>query len=211
MRLTVASLLVSVAAVHAQTTAAAADTVAIAPRSDRPPLAARALARVPGMLATSAWNLAIRAPKAWPRTPRGYGQRFGDQVGFAVVETSVEAGAGFGAARMLLWRREEASCASVVNTRRVAQLAGRLTCSVRQTLTMRTDAGRVRPNVAVAIGILAATVVSLQWRPENDTPQHARMFVLQRTAISYGSRIFWGAVFPPRIDPNAGGAERRSR
>ena len=201
--------LFSVAPMHAQTSPTA-DTLLIAPTKETTPLVSRALARAPGLLATSALTFAIRAPAAWPRTARGYGQRVGDQVGFVIVETSVEALTGYGAARTLQWRHEDSSCAVVVNTRRVAQFAGRLACSTRQTLTMRTDAGRLRPNLVVAAGILAATVVSLQWRPENDTPQHARLFVLQRTAISYGARIFLGAVFPPRRAAMVGHAEHRS-
>lgn len=142
-----------------------------------------------GVLAASIGNQIIASPTGWPRTWRGYGNRLGDQVAFAVIEESVRALVG----TTVDWVPDTVPCVRPAHpggdsaTHRGPGLVRRVGCALRQTALMRTPAGAARPNLPFATGVVLASVASVAWRPEGKNPVKARALVATRIGVVFGA------------------------
>lgn len=139
-----------------------------------------------GMVSAATWTQVIGMPEDWPRTWRGYGNRLGDQVGFAAVEESVHAGLQ----AVIPWRSFEPECtgARAGHAWRARSMAA-VRCGLRSTFVAQTRAGEARPNVPLLGAVVAASAASLAWRPERKSAHKGQLFVLTRIGIVTGATV----------------------
>jgi hypothetical protein len=135
-----------------------------------------AIALTAGLVVAGATGAQIvGSPEAWPRTIGAFGQRVADQTGFYVVQTSTYrvVTAGFG------WQADTARCGTSELVR----------CSVVRTFTAFDRNGVRRANVPLLTSIVAATGVSVAWRPERKDPNKTLAFVATRLGIAFGGYV----------------------
>lgn len=139
-----------------------------------------------GMVSAATWTQVLGVPEGWPRTWRGYGNRLGDQVGFAAVEESVHAGLQ----AVIPWRSLEPEClgARAGHAWRARPVAA-VRCGLHSTFVAQTRAGEARPNVPLLGAVITASAVSLAWRPERKSAQKGQLFVLTRIGIATGATV----------------------
>jgi hypothetical protein len=139
-----------------------------------------------GAVSAASWTQVIGMPEGWPRTWRGYGYRLGDQVGFAVAEESVRAGL----LAVVPWRSMETACVGARAGRAWnARANAALRCGMHSTFVAYTEAGAPRPNVPLLGAVIAASAVSLAWRPERKSARKGQLFVLTRVGIVTGATV----------------------
>lgn len=159
---------------------------AASPRIER--MEASFMRRLPamGIAAVSAATMtqALGVPTGWPRTWGGFGRRFGDQAGFAVIEEGVRLSLG----ATVNWVPDARPCGGRATVQLRAVLP-RLGCAVRETVLLRTPEGRPRPNFPLGVGAVSAAAASTIWRPDADTRAHAISLAATRVAIVLGATV----------------------
>lgn len=117
----------------------------------------------------------VGSPEAWPRTIGAFGQRVADQTGFYVVQTSTYRVItnGFG------WSADTTPCATSELVR----------CSFVRTFTAFDRNGVRRANVPLLTSIMAATGVSVAWRPERKDADKTLTFVATRLGLAFGGYV----------------------
>lgn len=117
----------------------------------------------------------VGTPEAWPRTLGAFGQRVADQTGFYLVQTSTYRVVTneFG------WAADTTRC----NTSELVR------CSFVRTFTAFDRNGVRRANVPLLSSILAATGVSVAWRPERKDNEKALAFVATRLGLAFGGYV----------------------
>ena len=144
-----------------------------------------------GLVSASVWTQAIGVPEKWPRTWRGYGYRLSDQVGFALTEKGIQAGLS----SVMPWRSEVRPCDAARGGRPVfARTAAAVRCGLQRTFVAADARGARRPNAPLLGAIVAASVVSLAWRPERESARKGQLFVLTRAGLSTGASVVAGSV-----------------
>jgi len=147
------------------------------PHSGAPPDSAPPVPRfVPYVARTAVAGAAgtwvLGAPKAWARTPAGFGKRVADQGGLYTLQVGGE--------RLLLrgmgWHHGGAPC----RERSFLRLAA---CATARTAVARDGQGVRRVNVPLLGSVVAATAVSLAWRPERGDAAEGRLFIGTRVGV----------------------------
>lgn len=123
-------------------------------------------------VAGAAGTWVLGAPKAWARTPAGLGKRVADQAGLYTLQVGGE--------RLLLrgmgWHHDGAPC----RERSLVRLAA---CATARTAVARDGGGVRRANVPLLGSVVAATAVSLAWRPERGDAAEGRLFIGTRVGV----------------------------
>lgn len=137
-----------------------------------------------GSVSAATWAQAIGMPGEWPRTWHGYGNRLGDQLGFAATEEVLR----LGLAAAVPWRSAPRACPGARRGRGTwARLGAAARCGVAGTFVAHNRAGERRPNLPLLGAIVAASAVSLSWRPERTDAHKGQLFLLTRVGISMGA------------------------
>ena len=138
------------------------------------------------IVGSAAWTQLLGVPEKWPRTWRGYGYRVGDQVGFNVAEESLR----FGLEAVIPWRPLAGPCRGAEAGRgwRARSVAA-TRCGLERTFVAQNTDGAQRPNAPLLGAIIAASAVSLAWRPERTDAHKGQLFVLTRVGIVTGATV----------------------
>lgn len=127
------------------------------------------------IVAGAAGAQVLHTPKAWPRTLEGFGKRVADQTGFYVAQ----AGSSHLVSRAIGYHIDDAPCTG----------QALIPCAVVRTFTARDRRNVRRFNVPFAASTLAATAVSVSWRPERATRSEALSFVATRVGVVFAGFI----------------------
>lgn len=137
-----------------------------------------------GTVSAASWTQVIGMPEAWPRTWQGYGNRLGDQVGFAATEEVLR----LGLEAAVPWHSAPRPCPGARPGRGTWQRLGAATkCGLAGTFVAYARDGERRPNVPLLGAIVMASAVSLSWRPERTDAHKGQVFLLTRVGISMGA------------------------
>lgn len=137
-----------------------------------------------GSVSAATWAQVIGMPDTWPRTWHGYGNRLGDQLGFAATEEVLR----LGLEAAVPWRSAPRACPGARPGRGTwARLGAAARCGVAGSFVAHNRAGERRPNLPLLGAIVAASAVSLSWRPERTDAQKGQLFLLTRVGISMGA------------------------
>jgi hypothetical protein len=151
------------------------------------PLAVRYRAMAFGMVSAATWTQALGMPEGWDRTWQGYGNRLGDQLGFGVSEEVLR----LGLERATHWRNVTPTCERARAGRPFMARVGAATrCGMTSTFVAQNRAGERRPNVPLLGAIVAASALSLTWRPERKTAAKGQVFFATRVGIVTGATVF---------------------
>jgi hypothetical protein len=151
------------------------------------PLAVRYRALAFGMVSAATWTQALGVPEGWDRTWQGYGNRLGDQLGFGVSEEVLR----LGLEHATHWRSVTPACEGARPGRRFLSRVGAATrCGMSSTFVLQNRAGERRPNVPLLGAIVAASALSLTWRPERKTAHKGQLFMVTRVGIVTGATVF---------------------
>jgi hypothetical protein len=171
-------------------TAQGQDTVAVESRTAEiaaEPLAVRYRALAFGMVSAATWTQALGVPEGWDRTWQGYGNRLGDQLGFGVSEEVLR----LGLEHATHWRAVTPACESARPGRPfVARFGAATRCGMSSTFVAQNRAGERRPNAPLLGAIVAASALSLTWRPERKTAHKGQLFMITRVGIVTGATVF---------------------
>jgi hypothetical protein len=179
-----AALLVSAPAV-----ATAQETTSGAAHGE--PVALRYRAMAFGVVSAATWTQALGVPEGWDRTWQGYGNRLSDQVGFALSEELLRVGLE----RATGWESAYGPCDAAHGARPWRTRAGAATrCALRSTFAARSSAGATRPNAPLLGAIVAASALSLTWRPERKSASKGQLFMVTRVGIVTGATVVNRAV-----------------
>lgn len=127
------------------------------------------------IVASAAGTQLLRTPDAWPRTPRGFGNRLLDQGGFYLAQTTLQR-ALFRAGG---WRPDADPCGRGL----------RLGCATVRTLTVHDRGGARRANLPLLASVGAASLLSAAWRPERRDAGSAAAFAGARIGIVLGGYV----------------------
>jgi hypothetical protein len=183
----IAALCLTARAVSAQ----ALSTPGLADRTREASESRRIAMLAAGAVSAATWTQAIGMPDKWPRNWRGYGNRLGDQVGFGATEEVLRIGLG----AAIPWRRAPRPCPGARAGRGTWTRVGAATkCGLAGTFVAYNRDGEPRPNVPLLGAIVAASAVSLSWRPERADAHKGQVFLLTRVGISVGASSVSRAV-----------------
>ncbi|MFY7922297.1 MAG: hypothetical protein ACOVSI_07770 [Gemmatimonas sp.] len=169
--------------------AQARDTVSSAVH--REPVALRYRALAIGVVSAATWVQAFDIPEGWDRTWQGYGNRLSDQVGFALTEELLREGLS----RATGWESAFGPCDAARGARPWHGRARAATrCAVHSTFVAHNRAGASRPNAPLLGAIVAASALSLTWRPERASASKGQRFMVARVGIVTGATVVSRAV-----------------
>jgi hypothetical protein len=144
-----------------------------------------------GVVSSATWTQALGVPEGWDRTWQGFGNRLSDQVGFALSEELWRVGLE----RATGWESAYGPCDAAHGARPWRTRAGAATrCALRSTFAATNSAGATRPNVPLLGAIVAASALSLTWRPERKSASKGQLFMVTRVGIVTGATIVNRAV-----------------
>ncbi|AMW03901.1 hypothetical protein GEMMAAP_01695 [Gemmatimonas phototrophica] len=166
------------------------DTVAVDARKAEiaaEPLAVRYRALALGMVSSATWTQAMGVPEGWDRTWQGYANRLGDQLGFGVSEEVLR----LGLEHATHWRSVTPACEGARSGRPfVARFGAATRCGLSSTFVAQNRAGERRPNVPLLGAVVAASALSLTWRPERKSAHKGQLFMVTRVGIVTGAMVF---------------------
>jgi hypothetical protein len=179
-------LLVAPRVAGAQDTTRTAPTAFPVPDVPHEPLAVRYRALALGMVSAASWTQAMGVPEGWDRTWQGYGNRLGDQLGFGASEELLR----LGLEQVTHWKSVTAPCEGARAGRPFsARLGAATSCSLASTFLAHNRAGERRPNLPLLGAIVAASAISLTWRPERKSASKGQVFMLTRVGIVTGATV----------------------
>lgn len=185
-----AVLLLGLAAARGQAQAPPRDSAPVLSESSEvpaEPLATRYRALAFGMVSAATWTQLLGMPEGWDRTWQGYGNRLGDQLGFGASEELLR----LGLEHTTHWRQVTPACEGARTGRPFLSRVGAATsCGLAGTFVARNRAGARRPNVPLLGAIVAASALSLTWRPERKTAHKGQLFMVTRVGIVTGATVF---------------------
>jgi hypothetical protein len=110
----------------------------------------------------------------------------GDQLGFGVSEEVLR----LGLEHATHWRSVTPTCEGARTGRPYLSRVGAATrCGVTSTFVAQNRAGERRPNVPLLGAIVAASALSLTWRPERKTAAKGQLFMVTRVGIVTGATV----------------------
>lgn len=179
-------LLLATRVAGAQDSTRTAPTAVPAPDVPHEPLTVRYRALALGMVSAASWTQAMGVPEGWDRTWQGYGNRLGDQLGFGASEELLR----LGLEQATHWTSITAPCDGARAGRRFsARLGAATACGLSSTFVAQNRAGARRPNLPLLGAIVAASAVSLTWRPERKSASKGQVFMLTRVGIVTGATV----------------------
>jgi hypothetical protein len=178
--------LVATSVAGAQDTTRPAPGAVPVPDAHHESLAARYRTLAIGMVSSASWTQAMGVPDGWDRTWQGYGNRLGDQLGFGASEELLR----LGLEQATHWTSITAPCAGARAGRPFRARVGAATaCGLSSTFMAQNRAGDRRPNLPLLGAIVAASAVSLTWRPERKSASKGQVFMLTRVGIVTGATV----------------------
>ncbi len=159
--------------------------------ASEPGEARRLAMRAVGSVTGATWAQVLGRPDHWPRTWRGYGNRLSDQAGLAASAEVLR----LGLEAAIPWRPAPRGCPGARAGRGTWHRLGAAgACGLAGTFVAYTRDGDRRPNLPVLGAIVAASAVSLSWRPERTDAHSGRAFLLTRAGIGLGASSINRAV-----------------